>query len=217
MKTTDRLSVYLAENPRSGPQMIFALLAVIVLILAGIMVYSLDIGRYFEPPYPSEDTPLSITEDGVVWTTSFDVHHTATNYTFMRWTWGEIVGGIGWGVTRPLANLANQQVLSSGTQVSVDAVYATITDILGDGEFGTGDQILFRCHDMGSDFPVEGAVYRMALVYIGWDGVNLNLVGWGEYCCAVDDGRFYSWASDELPSGLPWWYMNKWDFDPSPI
>jgi len=225
MKMSDRLSVYLVENPRRGPRVIYALLTVIILILAGIMVYSLDLGRYFEPPYPSEDTPLSITEDGIVWTAFFDVTRQSTNYTLMRWHWSMQTSNLGSGDERPLANLTNQQALSSGTQTSVDVVYATITDILGDGEFNTGDQILANGWDMFGEFPVEGTVYRIALIYVGWEGEweddcyigNFDVFYWGEYSCAVDDGKFYSWASHELSWQLPWWYWDKWKYDPSPF
>lgn len=184
----------------------------LMLSLATILAQALDLGQYSEPPYPSEDTPLALAENGIVWTGSEELFN-PTNYTFMRWHWE--CGGSGF--DRPLANLTAQEMLSSGTQASVDVPLATITDILGDGEFNVGDQILFRGYGTFQEFPMERTIYRIALIYIGWDGLNFNMKYWGEYSCAVVDGKFYSWRSYELSAGLPWWYEDQWNFDPSPL
>jgi ribosomal protein L40E len=221
MSRTDRLGTYLQDNPRSGPRIIFILSVVLMLALVTILAQALDLGQYFEPPYPSEETPLTLAENGIVWTAASDPHYVSTNYSLMRWHWSNQFSGF----DRPLANLSNQQTLGSGTQASVDVVYARITDILGDGEFNIGDQILFNGQDAWNEFPVEGTIYRLALIYVGWNGEweddcfegNFDIFYWGEYSCAVDDGKFYSWRSHELSSEFPWWYWDKWNSDPSPF
>jgi hypothetical protein len=225
MSRTERLSIYLQDNPRSGPRIIFIMSVVLMLALATILAQALNLGQYFEPPYLSEETPLALAENGIVWTASSDPYYISTNYSLMRWHWSAHASDGGGSFERPLANLTNQQTLSSGTQASVDVVYATITDILGDGEFNTGDHILFNGQDAWNEFPVEGTVYRLALIYVGWNGEweddcyqgNFDIFYWGEYDCAVDDGKFYSWRSHELTSGFPWWYWHKWSSDPSPF
>ena len=218
-----RLNSYLEARSGRAGRIVAALVVVIILMSAAMLYQWLDVGGMFDPPYPSEVTPLTLADDGIVWTASFDPSK-STNYTFMRWHWFKETAGSGFGFELPLANLTSQHMLSSGTQVSADVLYATITDILGDGEFNTGDKILFN-GDPGSEFPVEGTIYRLALVYIGWTGEwedeyfigNFDNVYWGEYSCAVESGNFYSWRSNDLSAGFPWWYGDKWIYDPSPF
>ena len=201
---TDRLSRSIRENPRSGPRIIYVLTAVIVVLLAGTIAYSANLGRFFAPPYPSEDTPIELTVDGVLWTCEYDPP-AYSNYSHMKMIWVEDT----FSSAAPVVAAEDQELLSTGVSATVDNGWATVTDVLGDGRFGSGDSILFKCLSVDpSAFPVEDSEYVVALVYAsdeyaysGW-----TLVNYGEFSWAVHDGEFYSWESQELAWQVPWWY-----------
>jgi len=58
----DRLGSYLASRPRRAAMIVIALTISLVLVLAATLIVGLGVQPPFGPPYPSEDTPLSLTD-----------------------------------------------------------------------------------------------------------------------------------------------------------
>ncbi len=196
MSDTEVIREFIRENLKSGPRRTIILAIAAMLVLSCILAYSWNLESYIWPPYPSEDTPLILTDEGIEWVSNLDPS-IATNYTYMQCYCGAISdGAIGYTVF-PLANLTIQEMLSSGTQVSADIHSFIITDIIGDGEFNQGDSILFESPSIWND-----VIYRFALVYAPPQSVYAY---WGEYSCALHDGKFYSWHSEELNDDIHWW------------
>lgn len=208
MKKTraEKLTMFLQENPRSGPRIILILSVALTLVLAGTLAYALDVGRFFEPPYESEDGPLTLSASGVNWVTDSGIDG---NYSCMRFYWETSWESHGVAFARPLANLTDQESLSPGSAAVVENPFVVITDTEGDGLFGTGDSILFKWPDF---YEEEDTVSILSLVYVDLTGDSKRVWNFGEYSWAVHDGRFYSWTSHELDALIPWWWNQGWDW-----
>ena len=202
-----RLTEYLGAKPRRAAMIVMTLVVVLILIVAGNLFQLLNIGRYFESPYPSETTPLSLVNNGVKWE-GFLVFQ-GSNYSkyVFYWNLGDSSGAIGGHV----AFESQQAQLSSGSAATVIMTVAqaadmsywfnlSITDSIGDGVPGSGDYIIFTGPPQESD-----TVYTLALAYVGGVGAGFGSGG-SEYSYAIHDGRFYSWMSDRVHTGTPWWY-----------
>lgn len=197
-----RLTEYLGAKPRRAAMIVMTLVVVLIIIVAGNLFQLLNVGRYFEPPYPSETTPLSLVDNGVKWT-GF-VRFQGSNYSGWVFYWGNASGALDGHVAFEF-----QQVqLSSGSNTTVVTnvgqasdlsylIYLSITDSTGDGVPGSGDCIIFKGAPQESD-----TVYTVALAYVG---VGAG-VGGSEYSYAIHDGKFYSWMSDTARTNPPWWY-----------
>jgi len=194
-----RLTEYLGAKPRRAGMIVMTLVVVLILIVAGNLFQLLNVGRYFEPPYPSETTPLSLVNNGIRWDNPIMFQGACYNKSVFRW--GALFG--------PVAFESQQANLSSGSSATVitnvgqtaDLSYwinLTIYDSTGDGMPGYGDYIIFTGAPQQSD-----TVYTVALAYLG--GVGGGFAG-SEYSYAIHDGKFYSWASDTLNTAPPWWY-----------
>jgi len=197
----ERLTKYAESRPRRAAVIMLALLVVLTVVVAGILVQSLNVGRPFKPPYPSETTPLSLAGDDLKWSplfdTSFDGWSNYSDYRFHYVNWGGA-----------LAGQAGQEQLSSHSEATVlgfvgrtvgsDESYwlnMSVTDSTGDGFFGAGDNVIF----MGMPHQND-TVYVVALHYSGG-----RVMGGWEYSFAIHDGKFYSWASNTLDWNTPWW------------
>jgi hypothetical protein len=209
-------SSYLGAKPRRAMQIILCLSVVLVLILVVVLVQALDLSDPFAPPYPSEDTPLSLTTTGVTYTMDNTVTHYGSypNYTSLRFHWGEVGpsgNGALWGL---VADEIEQQRLSMNSSATVEvfvaaqgavpewiSYYLVIKDVQGNGVFENGDSITFRTNSSSILAPLEDRVYIISLAFIddGWGR------GLGEYSCVVHGGKFYSWRSDTLNWNQPWW------------
>jgi hypothetical protein len=206
-KTRDgKLTLFLQENPRSGPRIILILSVALTIVLAGSMAYAFDMGRFFEPPYESEDGPLTLTVSGINWVTDSGIDG---NYSCMRYYWETSWDSCAISFARPLANLTDQESLSPGSAAVVENPFVVITDTEGDGLFGTGDSILFKWPDF---YEEEDTVSILSLVHVDLTGDSNTVCSFGEYSWAVHDGRFYSWTSHELDAQIPWWWNHGWDW-----
>lgn len=179
---------------------VVTLVIVLILIVAGNLFQLLNVGRYFEPPYPSETTPLSLVENGVRWDNPIMFQVASYNKTVFHW--GDLGGHV--------AFESQQAQLSSGSAATVIMTVAqaadlsywvnlTIHDSTGDGVPGSGDYIIFTGAPHESDM-----VYTVALAYLGGAGGGYALA---EYSYATHHGKFYSWASDTAGTRMPWWYF----------
>ncbi|MGB2825675.1 MAG: hypothetical protein WBC49_03455, partial [Thermoplasmata archaeon] len=160
----------------------------------------LNLGGYFEPPYPSESTPLSLVDDGIRWSSPLCFGPATYNLTKFLWI-NETRGLYG-----PVASDGQQANLSSGSSITIvktitqasDLSYwinLTIYDSTGDGKPGSGDYILLTGPPHKSDI-----VYTIALAYVA------NGSACAEYSYAIHNGKFYSWSSDTARTFVPWWY-----------
>jgi hypothetical protein len=194
-----RLTEYLGAKPRRAAMIVMTLVVVLILVVAGNLLQLMDVGRYFEPPYPSEETSLSLVNNGVRWDNPIMYQGASYNKTLFHW---RNLGG-------QVASDYEQAQLSSGSNTTVVVTAAqsadlsywwnlSITDSTGDGMPGSGDYIIFTGEPQQSD-----TVYTIALVYLAGEG------GGGlfsEISYAIHDGKFYSWWSDTARTSPPWWY-----------
>jgi hypothetical protein len=199
-----RLTEYLGAEPRRAAMIVMTLVVILILIVAGNLFQLLNVGRYFEPSYPSETTPLSLVNNGVQW--KGFVTFPGSNYSKYVFYW-DLGDGALYG---PVASESQQAQLSSGTAATVivtvgqapDLSYwlnLSITDSTGDGIPGSGDYIRFTGPPQESD-----TVYTLALAFV--EGAGGRSGGW-EYGYAIHDGNFYSWMSDRVSTETPWWYQ----------
>ena len=196
-----RLAEYLRAKPRKGAMIVVTLLVVLILVVAGNLFQLLNLGSYFEPPYPSEETPLSMVADGIMWDNPIQMATASWNTTKLYWMFKE-----SYFATGLLANDSQQAELSSGTPTTITRtlgggydgsswINMTIFDSTGDGSPAGGGYILFTGPPLQSDI-----VYTIALAFIA-DGFALS-----EYSYAIHDGKFYSWRSSTEDTVMPWWY-----------
>jgi hypothetical protein len=192
----DKLTKYVGSRPRRAAVIMLALSVVLILILAGILIQSLNVGRLFKPPYPSESTPLSLAGNDLKWSPLMNYQFgEVTNYTLYRFYYS------GWGGF--LSNQSEQNRLSSHSQTTIVSFVGSqgywlnlsITDSTGDGFFGIGDNVIFEGMPHLND-----TVYVVAMHYNG----EHQMGGW-EYSYAIHHGKFYSWASSTLNQNIPWW------------
>jgi len=210
-----RLGEYVSAKPKRAAQIILTLAAALIITVAGMFIYALDLRLTDNPPadspYPSEVTPLSLVEDGIMWMRDINivVGTHGMNYSEFRCGWGYWMNNSVDFASGDLVSDDGQSELSKGVNATTDTYFGTVTpwydapnmtisfcihDVTGDGAFGSGDFIV------RIDAPrTEGIVYRWALAYV-YD-VTMAV----EYSYAFQDGVFYSWLSSELPTQGPWW------------
>jgi len=212
----NRLGSFLASRPRRAAGVVIVLAIGFILVLAGMLAVVLDLGAAFEPPYPSEDTPLSVVSGGVKYTRNYNMtfvgdYESGLLYSEHKIAWRyDTGGGGGGGPSGPLIDQSDQDELNTGANATVRSQFImsmspwydspqlnmnlSITDTTGDGVFGFGDYIVFE----GAP-STEGIVYTIGLVWLG-PGTMYE-----EWSYAFHDGKFYSWMSSVLPSANPWW------------
>jgi hypothetical protein len=209
----EQFGAYLVSKPKRAVQIVLALVVALIVTIAGTLIVAFDLGQPSEPPYPSDATPLSIVDEGVMWTRDFNDLGSGglepSYYSMFRCCWMYEYSS---GSTSRTGDLVNEEDLAE-LNMSVSAVVQTpfggrtpwfdapnltiifsIHDVTGDGIFGVGDFIVM------DDAPrTEGIVYTWALAWIGV-GVTSQ-----EFSYAFQDGVFYSWRSSVLPTEGPWW------------
>ncbi len=224
----ERIGNFLASDTRRAAKVVLALAVALIIVAAAAVLSAVDLEGLFEDPYPSEDTPLTFSVDSVIWTGQYNISFdqagsgysisyllplegTGANYSLMRFMWGY---GSGW-LSGSVASESDQLLLSAGSRATVESrlgvfnpglageiVYSlVITDVLGDGAFGYGDQIAFK-ESPATSWTAEDTVGTVALVYIG---EHRTYTGFGEHSFALHDGDFYSWGSHELNWDDPWY------------
>lgn len=201
-----RLNSYFEARSGRAGRIVAALVIVIVLMSAAMLYQWLDVGDMFDPPYPSEVTPLSIDGDGVLWEyqgISWFSGYTL-NWTNMSVWWGgfhDEDSGLSYHCTPESFLAYGAENLSKGveaTMVIPAGLYEQLlfTDVTGNGIFDSGDYIVF---DYGIESIPEDNVFTVALachIYPEWSE---------EFSFALDDGEFYSWRSYSLNTEDPWW------------
>lgn len=206
-----RLSSYLESKQGRAARIIIVLLVVVILMASTLLYYALDLGNPFQAPYPSEETPLTLTSTGVVWTMKENLSIGGDcRYANIYFTWGTQTSRIG----GSLVNDSEQEVLDSGIPTSIESWHATyggsvdafdictnISESSGDGNFRFGDSIAFEARPAPNWYVQEDETMTVALVYIG----NGFVLGLGEYGYAVHEGKFYSWRSASLDWSRPWY------------
>ncbi|MBE0526525.1 MAG: hypothetical protein IH631_06250 [Candidatus Thorarchaeota archaeon] len=214
----ERFGAYLASKPKRAVQIVLALAIALIVTLAGMFIIAFDLGEISDessdPPYPSEVTPLSLVDDGVMRMKEFNltIGESGLNYSEFRCGWGYRTAGasvLSSLIAGQLVSDENQADLNKNVSSTVQTYFGTTTpwydapnmtlrfsihDVTGDGAFGTQDFIVI------DDAPrTEGIVYSWALAYVY--GVSLAV----EYSYAFQDGVFYSWRSNEFPTEGVWW------------
>ena len=206
------MTEYLGAKPRRAAMIVTTLVVVLTLVVAGSLFQLLNLASYFESPYPSEETPLALTNTGVIWTMEQNLSIGGDCvYANIYCTWGIETERF----SALLANTSEQQILNSGSPVSIENWHASIgypdgdqweiwtnlSDIAGDGNFSLGDSIAFIARPTPNRYVAEDEVMIVALVYVG----SGMVAGLGEYSYAVHDGKFYSWRSESLDWSRPWY------------
>ena len=215
-EATGRLGRFLQENPRSGSRIIYVLSIALILCLTAILAQAMDLGQYFEPPYPSESTPLTATEMGIEWTQQFDPYFEFTegwNYTSIWVYWSRSVTTDEGGTASSIGVIqlyAGQDCLDNGYPASAEwhfgggddyELWVNVTDAVGDGSFGEGDKIAIKAVPEPAAYWQEGYTYVIGVAYVG-EPYQVSL---GVYNLAFHNGEFYSWENQELSASTPWW------------
>jgi len=211
----DKLGSYLASKPRRAALIVLCLMIALILALAAILVTALNVQNMLRPAYPSEVTPLSLTDLGITWTMTHKVGCSSgdrMHYGNMSFYWRYHPNE---GLSGPVALDEGQEAVSTHPSETVQSLaricgawddpirrHLVIHDVLGHGWFGTGDSTAFACKRNATVVlpPSEDSLYSFALVYVsGW-----GLEGLGEHSCAVHDGKSYSWKSERPDRPYPW-------------
>lgn len=176
----------------------------------------MDLGRYFEPPYPSESTPLTATEMGIEWTQQSDPYFGFTegwNYTSIWVYWSTVYTpyeGYTQSSTLVIRLYAAQDHLDNGYPASTEwhfgggvgyGLWVNVTDAFGDGSFGEGDKIAIKAVPEPASYWQEGYTHVIGVAYVG-EPCQVSL---GVYNLAFHSGDFYSWQNQELSASIPWW------------
>lgn len=200
-----RIGSYLASRPERAAMIVLTLTLVLILVLAGVALQWLHIGR---APYPSEDTPLSLVDDVVVWSqdqtdvVSWEDAYVPFNYSGMKIAFQIDWGGGGVRTVNPFGNQSLLSAHSSTTihqsvsEASYGNVSIDITDSTGDGSFNIGDSIVFEIVPLSED-----TIYTVGLYFLHAFGMSMSM----ELSFAIHDGKFYSWNSRYLPTDHPWY------------
>ncbi len=226
-----RLSSFVEAKPKRTAQLIVVLIVSLVIIAAIAAAYALDLS--FGPTYPSEETPLSLVDGGVMWTQDWNINvsegggYRMTEYEeygtsnlsysdfFFYWRY-HVTSSTMFATSGSLVNSSELDLLSTGSRtvvVSPCGGYPAYVDA------NLVEQVIsLRITDIHGDgmFGIGDTIEFIDSGLIGGslpDGceftVALAYVGayvfeW-QYHYAFDDGRFYAWHSTELNTKQPWW------------
>lgn len=200
-----RLETYLAASPRRAAEIVLVLLVVLVFVVSMVAVQSI-VNR--EPPYPSDDLPISLVSGRVVYeqTTTTAVawgdSSVPFNYTGMR------VGiQVDWSgvAARTAGPFGNQTFMSTGSSATMEQwlmqgsdlnLSILISESTGDGSFNAGDNITFNIDPLSED-----VIYTFGLYWPHPFGMTMST----EMSFAIHDGHLYKWLSQYLPTQDPWW------------
>jgi len=207
-----RLSEYLGAKPKRAAMIVMILVVVLILVVASSLFQLLNLGSYFETPYPSEDTPLTTTDMGVEWTQPLDPYPPfieGWNYTdlWVYWCDGPAAGRISLSMGQDYLDNgypASTEWLCwiSGSLTHVEYEFrVNVTDAVGDGSFGEGDKIVLKAVPEQASYWQEDNIYVIAVAYVG-EPCQGSL---GAYNLAFHNDEFYSWANHELSVNSPWW------------
>jgi len=201
----NRLGSYLAARPDRAAAIVLALIAALILVLAGMIVQNIGIGK---APYPSDDLPISLVDGRVVYNqTETTVVAWGDSYVPFNYTGMRIAFQIDWGgmSSRTTGPFGNQTLLSTGygatmedwlVQGSQVNVSISISESTGDGSFDAGDSITFNIDPFSED-----VTYTFGLYWVHAFGMKM----YTEMSFAIHNGHLYKWLSRDLPTEQPWW------------
>jgi hypothetical protein len=214
----ERLAERLSSQKSKGAKVVVALTIALILVSIGLLMQLVDFGSFFDPPYPSEETPLTLVElDRVSWSIPYNEWWDDHPYDGVM-NYSEIAFCIQYsavdegttGIKGFLVNETEQALLSSGSpaHLVVDGSalrQIEVVEYVGDGVFGPGDSIVFDPSSfVYPNDPDRELVFTIGLIYVR-SGTSL-VEPIGEYSYAVLDGEFYSWHSNELDWRYPWYH-----------
>lgn len=187
----EKLGLYLAFRPKRAAVLFLTLTVALILVLAGLL---LELAQPREAPYPSDDLPLELDDNKVIYTQESSVGDFP--YMGMKILFRASYGAAS--MTMPVADFGNQSQLSAGLLATTHQVLMTsswtnasidITDSIGDGRFGGGDTIVFELVPLEEDM-----VFTMGLLWTVGDGGGAIM----EVSFVLHDGRLYAWFSQYL-------------------
>jgi hypothetical protein len=227
-----RLASFAERRPKSAAKVIFALAIALVVVTLGVLVAIVDMGNLFQPPYPSETTPLSWDEGSVVWTAVDTIVFTGSgyvismedtnpsdlyaeydgwgrNYSSLRFSWGRIHGTLGGLVV----NDSDQQELSAGVEATVESY---VGGAIMDGQEVNYSLVVTDLQGNGAfdrgdqiTFKVSSSIgasaYEDEAYTLALVCLDPRILHVGEFSFAFHDGEFYSWESSVLTWDQPWW------------
>lgn len=172
----------------SRPKKLIALVA--TLIVASVVVFSVVISVALRHGYPSEDTPLTLAENGIMWTAEHGNNSLLhSNYTWLAIFIYDGVDSVHWnlGDTPQSVGLHNYCAVSNQT-LGDFTVSLNLTDVAGNGLFERGDYFVLAVLN-GASFA-ELTTYVVSIVF--------NNAVWYyhmDISFAIDGGTLYSWNS----------------------
>jgi hypothetical protein len=211
-----RLEKFITADSRRAVALIVTLLVALILVSVGFAVYASDVDLFAEP-YPSEDTMLTLTEDGVKWTMNYNLlfsEDRGGGWNHIRYFWGHEEEN---GYTAQIGTLM-EDLWMNNLLNKINATYENWigsssygdvyeerwlinTDAQGNGWFGANDSVTFKTDSTRDQAILEDTVYTVALAYV----TDVQMSGYGEFSYAVHDGKFYSWTSHSLSWDEAWW------------
>jgi len=203
-----RLSDHLGSKPRQRAIVMLAIVVALVVTSAALLVMAIQSSGIFEPPYPSEPSPLSLVTNGVRWTQPYtDILPEGGGLTYINFSLAWAVNREGGRVSTAwhLIDESDQAALNAGVPATVRAsswsiriwdvwLNVTVHDLSGDGSLGIGDSFTFELSPL-----LENRVFTMAWA---WTGEHLMYT---EYSFAIHDGKLYAWTSHDFSTEGPWW------------
>jgi len=182
----ERLRSYPQSHPRRFVLVVVALDVAVLVALSCVLIVAM------KPKYRSEDTPLSLIENGVKWTDDGRRYSVTMGYSQLQI---EMFNGSRsvrwWDLDIPELHNGTRATHSCGTK-ALDGLTLSldVTDVTGDGVFGQGDYFILTT--TGTDLAME-TVYGVRLVYS--DGV---LHFFREISFAIHEGNIYAWDTTPL-------------------
>lgn len=226
-----RLSSFIEAKPKRTAQLIVILVVALVIAAAVAAAYALDLS--FGPTYPSEETPLSLVDGGVMWTQDWNINVSESGgyrmsqyeefvtsnlsycdfHFYWRYritsSWASAVGG-------SLVNSSELGILSTGSRATI------VSPVGGYMAYVDGslvEQITsLRITDIHGDgmFGIGDTIEFMDSGFIGGSPlegceftvalayVGAHVFSW-QYHYAFENDRFCAWQSTELNEEQPWW------------
>jgi hypothetical protein len=229
-----KVASFAQRTPERASKVIVALAIALIVVMIGALVAIVDIEDLFEPPYPSETTPLGWNGGAVVWTSADTVIFTGgggyvvstggtnpsdlyaeyddgwgRNYNNMRFSWGHDSSTLG----GHLVNDSDQQSLRLGVEATVES--------FAGGTFADGQWINYSlvitdllgngAFDQGDQVTfktspgIGASIYEDQVSTIALVYVGSQTYRVGEFSFGFHDGEFFAWKSNELIWDQPWW------------
>jgi len=158
--------------------LIFISVAVITSIVIAIATSSSN------SPYPSEKTPLSLINNGIMWTCEWEYHKYST-YQFLNIGIINSTNYVEWHLSHPSLSNGTKIIKEYEEKVFMNLTwFLNVTDLTGDGIFSKGDYFTLRTSQ--AFFP--DTVYKIRITYSGPTIYASNYASF-----AIHEDIFYTW------------------------